>query len=255
MWDFNCALLVRNSKVWWRDSSASQWTNIQHSNYNFYLLDNICYHLHIRTCAHFDKLSQVRKDDNSIIISRGKRMFKTIWRRSKKTPQSPKGPFISCKGLMTIDKKFQLQFTVAKIIRGHSKTWFLINCPMTQKALCMLWVELMWSTIKKSRNYVICFFLVSILNNQWHSTHSQESQLTHLFICEKIKKLSVMHLSSFRGNFLTNLPCKKDQETTILEHMMHFSLPKSLWKSSECINTVVAWTTYISSKNSNFFGR
>ena len=65
-------------------------------------------------------------------------MFKTIWRRSEKTPQSPKATFISCKGLTTIDKKFQLQFTAAKIMRGHSKAWFVINCLMTQKALRML---------------------------------------------------------------------------------------------------------------------
>ena len=149
MWEI---LIVRcwwEIQVWWRGSSASRWTNIQSSNYNFYLLDNICYQLYISTCTHFDKLSRVCKDDNSIIISRGKRMFKTIWRRSEKTPQSPKAPFISCKGLMTIDKKFQLQFMAAKIMRGHSKTWFVINCLMTQKSLRMLWVELMWSTIKK----------------------------------------------------------------------------------------------------------
>ena len=114
MWEI---LIVRcwwEIQVWWRGSSASRWTNIQSSNYNFYLLDNICYHLYICTRTHFDKLSQVHKHDNSVIISRGKRMFKTIWRRSEKTPQSPKAPFISCKGLMTIDKKFQLQFMAAK---------------------------------------------------------------------------------------------------------------------------------------------
>ena len=65
---------------------------------------------------------------------------------------------ISCKGLTTIEKMFQLQLTALKfqVIEGHG--WSLVvKC---------------FKSVIASRTYVI--FLVNIINNQRHPTHSQE---------------------------------------------------------------------------------